>query len=110
MAVYYATKAYVLSFSESLHEELKGKGVTVTALAGPTESRFADRSKMRGTRAFKQLRVMDPAEVAQQGYDALMGGERVRVPGAQNKAIVAATRVGTAAMRAKLSKKTLERK
>jgi uncharacterized protein len=84
MAVYYATKAYVLSFSEALHQELKDRGVRVTALCpGPVETEFQARAGM--TRAL-QPRILNRSagRVAEDGYRALKEGRRVVVPGTAN--------------------------
>ncbi|HEY3365941.1 MAG TPA: SDR family oxidoreductase [Symbiobacteriaceae bacterium] len=87
-AVYFATKAYVLSFSEALSEELRGTGVTVTAFCpGVTRTEFARRSKMEGARIFA-LPAMEAADVAGRGYRALMRGKAVSVPGVLNKVMV----------------------
>ena len=76
-AVYGASKAFVLSFSQSLHHELKDTGVTVTALQpGPTDTNFFHRAGMDDTKVGSEGKYTnDPAEVAQQGYDALMASE-----------------------------------
>jgi short-subunit dehydrogenase len=85
MAVYYASKAYVLSLSEALAEEYRDKGITVTALCpGPTESGFQQRAAMEDSRLV-QGGLMRAAEVAEIGYRALMQGKRVVVPGMANK-------------------------
>ena len=84
-AVYCASKAYVLSFSEALAEELAGTPVTVTALCpGPTATRFAERAGIADIRLFEHG-VMAAADVAAVGYRALMRGRRVVVPGIANK-------------------------
>jgi hypothetical protein len=92
MVVYYASKAYVLSFSEALHREFSGRGIRVTALCpGPVETEFQARSGMRLPTAAKLLEL--PAlQVAQIGYDALMRGQRVAVAGTGNKIAVALMR------------------
>ncbi len=93
MAVYYATKAYVLSFSEALSEELSGTGVTVTALCpGPTASGFQRRAAMEDSRLVKDKKIADAAEVARTGYDGLMRGSTVVIPGFRNRAFVQAIR------------------
>jgi uncharacterized protein len=84
MAVYYASKAYVLSFSEALANEAGGSGVTVTALCpGPTRTEFETRAAMRETRLFRGG-VMDAAAVATQGYAGMMRGDRIVIPGWRN--------------------------
>jgi uncharacterized protein len=81
MAVYYATKAYVLSFSEALHRELAERGVRVTALCpGPVPTEFQARSGMRVNRSM-DLITLSARRVAQIGYRGLMRGKRVVVPG-----------------------------
>ncbi len=88
MAVYYATKAYVVSFSEALSEELRGTGVTVTALCpGYTETEFAARSsEHHRPRLYSgPMGTGDPAEVAAFGYRAMRKGQRVAIPGWKNK-------------------------
>lgn len=93
MAVYYATKAYVLSFSEALAEELRGSGVTVSALCpGPTHTGFGGRAGMERARLFR-AGVMDAAAVADAGYRGLLRGERVIVPGLRNKLLALSVRV-----------------
>ena len=91
MAVYCATKAYVLSLSEALSSELSGTGVTVTALCpGATRSEFADKAGMNGTRFFRI--AMDADRVALRGVSATLAGERLAVPGAANAAQTFAVR------------------
>ena len=81
MAVYYATKAFVLSFSEALSLDLRADGVGVTALCpGPTASGFFQRAGGHIKYA-DTLPGLSAAQVAQAGYDALMAGRRVVVPG-----------------------------
>jgi hypothetical protein len=86
MTVYYATKAYVLSFSEGLHEEVEGTGVTVSCLApGPTRTAFADRAEMNDAALFDLGATMPPDAVAQAGYDGFRQGRALVVPGWPNK-------------------------
>lgn len=88
MAVYYASKAYVLSFSEALAEEVKGTGVTVTVLCpGATESGFQKRAGMEGSRLVSGRQLPSAASVARAGYDAMMKGKTLEVPGLGNKAV-----------------------
>ncbi len=85
MAIYYASKAYVLSFSEALSVEMKGTGVTVTALCpGPTESGFQARAAMTESKLV-QSGLMSAADVAKIGYDALMAGRDMTVTGFKNQ-------------------------
>ncbi len=85
MAVYYASKAYVLSFSEAIANELGGTGVTVTALCpGPTESGFQQRAAMEESRLVKGRKIMDAATVARIGYKAMQKGRTTVVPGFKN--------------------------
>jgi len=93
MAVYYATKAYVLSFSEALANEVAGSGVTVTALCpGPTRTGFQTRAKMEESKLVRGKEIMTSAEVARIGYRALMKGKTVIIPGASNKLLAQAVR------------------
>ena len=93
LAVYAASKAFVLSFSEALAEELAGTGVTVTALCpGPTVTEFQARAGMEGVRLFRGPLMMDAASVARQGYDGLMRGHRLVVPGLGNKLLMESVR------------------
>lgn len=88
MAVYYASKAFVLSFSEALHRELAGRGIRVTALCpGPVLTEFQARSGMRLDRSMELL-LVSPERVAQIGYNGFMRGERVVVAGLGNKLAV----------------------
>ena len=85
MAVYHATKAYVLSFSEALHRELGGQGVRVTALCpGPVETEFMARAGIPEN-YFPHFLSRSAERVAQEGYDGLMRGRRVVIPGSNNK-------------------------
>jgi len=86
MAVYYATKAYVVSFSEALGEELRGSGVTSTVLCpGPTRTEFQEVAGMGRARLFKSFVVMDAEPVARAGYRGMMAGKRMVVPGLMNR-------------------------
>jgi short-subunit dehydrogenase len=106
MAVYHASKAFVLSWSEAIATELADSGVTVTALCpGPTDTDFFPKGDMEQTVAFQKANLMDPEEVAQEGYQAVMTGERVVVVGAMNKALVFSRRFMSEAMQAKMNQK-----
>jgi uncharacterized protein len=92
-AVYSASKAYVLSFSEALAEEVGGRGVTVTAFCpGATRTGFATRAAMDGSRLFQGKRLPDAASVAQAGYDGFRRGARVVIPGLRNKFLAQSVR------------------
>jgi len=89
--IYFATKAFVLSFSIALSEELAGTGVTATALCpGSTKTEFFERAQMKDMRRDNLL--MDPAIVAQSGYRGLMRGKRVVIPGSMNAIMALLTR------------------
>jgi short-subunit dehydrogenase len=93
MAVYYATKAYVLSFSEALANEVAGTGVTVTALCpGPTETGFSSRAGSEQSRLFKGP-TMDARTVAEAGYAGLMAGKPVVIPGLRNRLLAFGVRL-----------------
>ncbi len=93
MAVYYATKAYVLSFSEALHSELKSRGVRVTVLCpGPVPTEFAARAGISEGLAPGML-TQSAEDVAQAGYDGLMAGRRTVVPGLANKLVTVLIRI-----------------
>src|SRR6266404_2320909 len=88
MAVYYATKAYVLSFSEALADELRNTGVSVTALCpGPTASGFQKKAHMEDSKLFSG-KIMDAHTVARIGYRGLMTNKTVVIPGLRNKLLV----------------------
>jgi short-subunit dehydrogenase len=87
MAVYYASKAYVLSFSEALANELHGTGVTVTALCpGPTRTGFQKRGEMEDSRLV-QGQIASARSVAEAGYRGLMAGKTIVIPGFTNKLV-----------------------
>lgn len=86
MAVYYATKAFVLSFSEAVAEELTGTGVTMTCLCpGPVHTQFATRSNFNHSRIFQKSHVATADDVADYGYRAFMRGEILAVHGFNNR-------------------------
>lgn len=92
MSVYYATKAYVLSFSEALSNELEDKGVSVTALCpGPTESDFLNKANLGDSKLFKR-KIPTSKDVAEYGYQALMNGKVVAIHGFMNTIMATSTR------------------
>ncbi len=93
MAVYYATKAYVLSFSEALANETQGTGVTVTCLCpGPTKTGFQQQAKMEESKLVKGKDMMDSLTVARVGYEAMQRGQPVVIPGFMNKMLAQSVR------------------
>jgi uncharacterized protein len=94
MAVYYATKAYVLSFTEALHSELKPLGVRVAVLCpGPVPTEFAERAGISGGRLGPRILTQSADDVAAAGYRGLMDGYRTVVPGFINKMITVLIRL-----------------
>jgi short-subunit dehydrogenase len=89
MSVYYATKAFVLSFSEALSNELKDKNITVTTLCpGPTESNFFKRADMVDSKFVKGRKLPSSTEVAIYGYNQMMKGKRIAIPGILNNLMI----------------------
>lgn len=108
MAVYYASKAYVLHFSEALANELAGSGITVTCLCpGPTETGFVARADMGASKLFKSG-VMAPAEVARLGYEGCLKGRTIVIPGLVNRLLAWAPRIAPRAWAAALVRKVQE--
>lgn len=94
MALYYASKSFVLSFSEALYEELKGTGVTVTALCpGPTATEFEKNANLKGSVMFSALKPDSAPKVAKLGFDAMMKGKPVQYSGLVTRSFSLATRV-----------------
>ncbi len=95
MSVYYATKAYVLSFSKALTYELKDKNIQVSVLCpGPTKTEFQDRAGVQNSTLFsgKRLPISTSREVAQAGFNGLMKGKTVIIPGLLNRIGVVGSR------------------
>jgi short-subunit dehydrogenase len=89
-AVYHGTKAYVLSITEAIREEVKDTNITITALLpGPTATDFFNKAGMQDSRILqKESMISDPADVAKDGYNALMSGDDKITSGFQNKIMV----------------------
>ncbi len=103
MSVYYASKAFVLSFSLAIDYELRPNGITVTALCpGPTESEFKVRAASERSRLFEAF-LMDAPRVARVGYEAMMKGKVVAIPGLRNKLIPVVARLAPRPLIAQLS-------
>ncbi len=99
MAVYYASKAYVLSFTQALYTELKDTGVTACALCpGPVKSGFQDAAAMKGSLLLKLSPMMTPTKVASAGYRAFAKGKRETIPGLSNKMMVVSAQLSPKAM------------
>lgn len=105
MSVYYASKAFVLSFSEALAEEFKEQNVTVTCLCpGPTITNFGKAADSEKANMFKYLGPTTPEEVAKVGYRAMMKGKTVHYHGANAKAMALLCRLSPRKLNAKFSK------
>jgi len=92
MAVYYASKAYVLSFSEAIENELKGTGLTVSTLCpGPTRTDFSNRANLGKSKLFDGG-TMDSMSVAKAGYEGVRNGKSIIIPGTQNKILAKSIR------------------
>jgi uncharacterized protein len=93
MSVYYASKAYVLLFSEGINNELAQDGVDVSVLCpGPTQTEFGSRAEMTHTKLFKVPWMMKPDEVAEIAFAGLMNRKRIIIPGFMNKLLAFSTR------------------
>ena len=103
MSVYYATKAFLLSFSAAIDYELRPSGISVTTLCpGPTKSEFKVRAGSRRSRLFDAF-IMDAPRVATVGYEAMMKGKTLAIPGLRNKMIPVAARLIPRQFAAKVS-------
>lgn len=108
MAVYYASKAYVLSFSEALAEECRGTGVTVTCVCpGATETGFQERANA-GNTLLMRLPLANAASVARAGYAGMLRGKAVVVPGISNKLVAVAPKLTPRRVLLRLSRKAIE--
>jgi len=109
MAVYYASKAYVLSFSEALANELQGTGVSVTCLCpGATRTGFQKRGVMEDSRLV-QGEIADAASVARAGYEGLMARKTLVIPGFRNKLVPWMIRLSPRAMVPRVARRMQER-
>ncbi len=110
MAVYYATKAYVISFSEALSDELKGSGVTVTCFCpGATDTGFQGRAGTENTKLFRTMRPMDVQTVARDGYRAVRSGKTLAISGFKNWLLAESVRFGPRKLVTSVSRKVLDR-
>lgn len=108
MAVYCATKAYVLSLSEAVAEELRGGPVTLTALCpGATRTRFQSAAGMEGSNVMKWTHVMSARDVARTGWSGMLRGKRLVVPGLMNRLIALSPRLAPRALTAFVAGKVM---
>ena len=109
MAVYYASKAYVLSFSEALANELKSSGVTVTCLCpGPTETGFQERASMGNARLVK-FGMMSAKAVALEGYRGMLAGKPLVIAGFRNWLVAESVRFAPRRLVTAVSRKLAEK-
>ncbi len=105
MSVYYATKAYVISFSEAIAEEVRGTGVTMTTFCpGPTATNFAEAAGVTNSGLFVVRSVARADETAEYGYRAMMAGKRVVVPGLGNKILAQGNRIAPRALATRIAR------
>jgi uncharacterized protein len=109
-SVYHGTKAFVQSFTEALRSEVKEKGIVVTTLLpGATDTDFFNKADMESSKAVQDKeKLSDPADVAKDGYDALMSGDDKVISGFKNKASVAMSNMMTDSAAADMMKKQQE--
>ncbi len=109
MSVYYASKAYVISFSEAIAEELRDSGITVTTFCpGPTATNFAKEAGLENSRLFRMGGVARAGEAAEFAYSAMMSGKRIAVPGWRNKIIAQSNRFAPRSLITRIAKRVQE--
>jgi uncharacterized protein len=102
-SIYYASKAFVISFSEALAEELSGTGATVTCLCpGPVETNFQQRAGSSNSGLTKSGLLVDVGEVARAGYEGMKQGKRLAIPGWKNRAVIEGLRLSPRSTVAKI--------
>ena len=110
MSVYYATKAFVLHFSEAIAEELSGTGTTVTCLCpGPVETNFQKRAHVGDTGSGRGTLMVDVRDVARMGYDGMKQGKRLVIPGWKNQLLVQMLRLAPRNMTSRAVKQMHEK-
>lgn len=110
MAVYYATKAYVLSFSEAVNNEVIDKGITVTTLCpGPTKSGFQAAAAMEESNLVKGKKLPNAKEVAEYGYASMLKGKTVAIHGTMNWIVANSVRFLPRSIVVKLTRKIQDR-
>ena len=111
MSVYYATKSYVVSFSEAIHNEARDFGVRVTCLCpGPTKTEFQKRAGAGDTKLFTAVRPMDSAAVAEIGWKALKAGKPLVIAGRRNALMAFLTRFAPIQFAATMARRVQELK
>jgi len=111
MAVYYATKAFVLSFSQAIDNEVRDHGITVTSLCpGPTRNGFREAASLKDSWTFENRNIPDAREVAEYGYYSMISGKTVAIHGLKNKIIAHSARIIPGAIAVKAARKFQERK
>ncbi len=111
MSVYYASKAFVLSFTEALAEELSGTGTTVTCLCpGPVVTNFQKRANSGDSSLFKSPLLLDVREVARAGYEGMKQGKRIVIPGWKNRALIEGLRASPRSMVTKIVSRMNEKR
>jgi hypothetical protein len=85
-SVYHGTKAFIHSWTEAIRSELKDSGITVTSLLpGATDTDFFNKAEMQESKIVQEEKLADPADVAKDGYEALMSGDDMVISGMKNK-------------------------
>ncbi|MFZ0707026.1 MAG: SDR family oxidoreductase [Candidatus Korobacteraceae bacterium] len=111
MSVYYASKAYVLSFTEAVAEEMIGTGVTVTCLCpGPVNTNFQKRAYLQGATMTNSPLTVDVREVARIGYEGMKQGKRIVIPGRKNRLLVEGIRLAPRNMLTRVVRRLQEKK
>lgn len=111
MAAYYASKAYVLSFSEAIANEVHGTGVSVTCLCpGPTESNFQSRANMLNSKIAREGRLMSARAVVEEGWSGAKAGKSVVIPGLRNQIGTIAARLAPGSISAQVVRRIQENK
>jgi short-subunit dehydrogenase len=111
MAVYYASKAYVLHFTEAIAEELSGSKTTVTCLCpGPVKTNFQKRAGIADSNLLHGPLLVEVQEVARIAYDGMKKGKRVVIPGWKNRAVVESLRLSPRSVTPKVVRRLHEKK
>jgi len=111
MSVYFATKAFVLNFSQAIDNEVREHGITVTALCpGSTKSSFHNVAAKKGTTPPERNNIPSAREVAEYGYRAMMEGKSVAIHGFKNSLLANLVRLGPRSLVVKFARRTQEKK